>query len=345
MVDRQPTAGDALDALTDHQLVELLEATPPLQAGIGGTAQLVDLAGVTIFVKRLPLTELESRPDHLGSTANLFDLPMGCHYGVGAPGFGAWRELAALRLTSGWVEAGRTTAFPQLHRWRRLPIRAWTAALPDDLADVDTQVDYWHGAAGVRRRLEAMAGSSESLAVFLEYRPGGLDRWLTDQTAGEGRDRAIAAVERWLATDIGFMNRSGLIHFDAHFGNLLTDGRRLAIVDLGLASSPSFELSFEESAFVVANRTHDAAHTMTRLVDWLVTHFVDVPDWPARDEFIRAWADGDRQADVPDGVAEVVTRHAQVAVVINEFYRQLHLEDRRTPYPAAQVDRALSSPA
>jgi tRNA A-37 threonylcarbamoyl transferase component Bud32 len=34
------------------------------------------------------------------------------------------------------------------------------------------------------------------------------------------------------------MNSNGLMHFDAHFQNILTDGQRLYLADLGL-SSPS----------------------------------------------------------------------------------------------------------
>ena len=35
------------------------------------------------------------------------------------------------------------------------------------------------------------------------------------------------------------MNTHGLVHFDAHFGNVLTDGRRLFVADFGLATSAS----------------------------------------------------------------------------------------------------------
>lgn len=41
-----------------------------------------------MFVKRVPLTDLERRPENVRSTANLFELPLFCHYGIGGPGFG-----------------------------------------------------------------------------------------------------------------------------------------------------------------------------------------------------------------------------------------------------------------
>lgn len=43
------------------------------------------------------------------------------------------------------------------------------------------------------------------------------------------------------------MNTRGLLHFDAHFENILTDGQRLFFADYGLAISSRFELSRDES--------------------------------------------------------------------------------------------------
>jgi len=289
----------------------------------------------------VPLTELEGRPEHVMSTANLFDLPMCCHYGVGSPAFGVWRELAALQMTTEWVLGGRSPSFPLLYHWRRLAGAASATSLPEELADLDRAVGYWHGSIAIRRRLEAIEQSSESVVLFLEYLPGGLVEWLTEQVASDDADAAIAATEQWLRSDIDLMNQAGLQHFDAHFGNLLTDGEQLYITDFGLAASRSFDLSAAESEFLDVNETHDACHAITRLVDWLVTRFTDVPDWLARDEFIRAVAEGNGLPDMPTAAVDVITRHAPVAVIINEFYRRLHLEDRRTPYPTDQIRQAL----
>ncbi|MFF2503082.1 hypothetical protein ACFVTY_06840 [Streptomyces sp. NPDC058067] len=45
------------------------------------------------------------------------------------------------------------------------------------------------------------------------------------------------------------MNSRGLLHFDAHFQNILTDGRRLYFADFGLALSSRFDLSPSEAGF------------------------------------------------------------------------------------------------
>ncbi|WP_201844997.1 hypothetical protein [Myceligenerans indicum] len=113
-------------------------STAAAGAGIGGQAVLLEVEGTPVFVKQVRLTDLERRPQNLHSTANLFDLPMFCHYGVGTiggPGFGAWRELAVHTMTTDWVLAGdheglgdfyrrfqresRTTPYPQQAHRRR----------------------------------------------------------------------------------------------------------------------------------------------------------------------------------------------------------------------------------
>lgn len=96
----------ALALCSDRELHDLVEGAEPLGSGIGGTVALLDIGGTPVFVKRVPLTDLERQPENVRSTANLFGLPAFFHYGVGViggPGFGAWRELAAHTMTTNWV--------------------------------------------------------------------------------------------------------------------------------------------------------------------------------------------------------------------------------------------------
>lgn len=82
------------------------------------------------------------------STANLFGLPTFCQYGVGGPGFGAWRELAANTMATNWVLARQTEAFPLMYHWRVLP---GAAPLADEHTDIEKAVAYWGGTAAPRR--------------------------------------------------------------------------------------------------------------------------------------------------------------------------------------------------
>jgi hypothetical protein len=344
---RYSEVSGSLALLSDRRLGRLVADAGATGSGIGGTSAVVDVAGVPVFVKRVPLTDPERRPGSVMSTANLFGLPVFCQYGVGGPGFGAWRELAANAVTTGWVLAGRTEAFPLLYHWRVL---SGAAALADELADVEGAVAYWGGSPAVRERISALAGASASVVLFGEYLPQVLRAWL-----GGLLDRGPAAVaaacpmlERSLRTGLAFMNRNGLLHFDAHLGNILTDGQRLYFADLGLATSPRFDLSAAESDFVGRHLSHDVCYALTQLVNWLVSNVCGVAvaatGGPVeRNDYIRRCAAGAQVVDAPAAVAQVISRYAPAAVVMNDFYWDLFGKSRATPYPATNITRAMAA--
>ncbi|MFE9207453.1 serine/threonine protein phosphatase [Micromonospora sp. NPDC007230] len=342
---RYGTVSTALALLSDRRLRRLVDEAPVVGSGIGGAAALLELDDVPVFVKRIPLTDRERRPDAVMSTANLFGLPAFCQYGVGSPGFGAWRELVANTMTTNWVLTGRTEAFPLMYHWRVLP---GAPPVAEEHADVDRAVAYWGGSPAVRHRLDALARASASIVLFLEHVPQNLLDWLATRPVGvEGTD-AYSRVERGLRAGAAFMHGNGLLHFDAHFRNILTDGRRLYFADLGLATSPRFDLSADESAFLRHHLSHDACYVVTQLVNWLVTNVcgVAVPDTggPAeRNEYVRRCAAGGTPADVPAAAAAIITRYAPVAAIVNDFYWDLFGTDRATPYPAERLRAPLAS--
>jgi hypothetical protein len=346
-VDRHNSVSTELALHSDWQLSALVERSRVLGTGIGGTSALLDVCGIPVFAKRIRLTDLERQPANIMSTANLFGLPAYCQYGVGSPGFGAWRELAANTMTTNWVLAGRTAAFPLLHHWRVLP---GVAPSSEETADIDSAVAYWGGSRAMRGRLHALAHASASIVLFLEFVPHNLVDWLAAQsTAGEGTTAAVCALlESQLLATVDFMNANGLTHFDAHFGNILTDGHQLYFSDLGLATSPRFDLSAQEALFLQDHRTHDLGYAAMRLVNWLVTAFcgVGAPDeggLRARTEHIRAYAAGSEPGGAPASVAAQIRRYAPVAAVMNDFYRELFSVSRATPYPAEKITRALAA--
>ncbi|WP_405559994.1 protein kinase family protein [Streptomyces sp. NBC_01180] len=325
-----------------RRLRELVATAEPLGSGIGGRSALLDVAGTPVFVKRVPLTEWELRADHVRSTANLFGLPVFCQYGIGGPGFGAWRELAAHTMTTNWVLAGQYRGFPLMYHWRVLPDTA--PALPDELADVERAVAYWGGGPEIRARIQALEQSPASMVLFLEYIPQTLHTWLTEQVrAGdESADRACSLVERELVAGTSFMNDRGLVHFDAHFENILTDGRSLYFADYGLALSSRFDLSRHEADFFARHSTYDRAYTLSYLVNWLISGVYGY-ERTEREALIRACAEGERPPAGPSGAAAVLTRHAPLAAVVTDFYGRLADESRETPYPLEAIRRILDS--
>lgn len=320
---------------SDRDLLDLLKHAEPLGSGIGGKSSLLEIVGTPVFVKRVPLTDLERQPEHLHSTANMFDLPMFCHYGIGGPGFGAWRELAVHTMTTDWVLTGEYEGFPLMYHWRVLPD---SIPLPDELADVDRVVAYWGGGSQVRNRIEALRDSSASIALFLEYIPKTLFQWLSEQLDADDHtaNQACTMVDRTLTTAITFMNTHRLLHFDTHFHNILTDGHHLYFTDFGLALSTRFTLAPDELAFFRDHETYDHAYTASYLVNWLLVDQYDLARVP-RAAQVRAYAQGAHPTGIPTAAAALLARHAPTAAVMGDFFHELQRESRQTPNPLEEI--------
>lgn len=312
----------------DTELAALVAAGRAGEVGVGGGSGLIEVDGVPVFAKRIPLTDLELA--HPRSTANLFDLPLYCQYGIGGPGLSGWRELAANLTVTDGVRGGETESFALLYHWRVLPGRPPVA---DEHADIEAVVAAMDGSRAVRTRLEALAAASHSLVLFLEYLPYPLHDWLR-----EGPVDKAGVLERQLFEIAAFLRGRELLHLDGHFGNMRTDGERIYLVDFGLATSPRFELSTAERAFVRRNAGHDAGYAAMRLVNWLVTAVCGVPvpetGGPvARNEYVRRCAAGDVPGDVPPAVAGILARHAPAAARLNGFYWKLFGGEVHAEYP------------
>lgn len=233
-----------------------------------------------------------------------------------------------------------------MYHWRVIPD---TTPLPEELADIDRAVAYWGGRPQVRHRIEALRDASASVALFLECIPRNLHEWLNDriEAGGAATDRACVMVERELAAGTEFMNSRGLLHFDAHFGNVLTDGRRLYFGDYGLALSSAFDLSPDEVAFFGRHQTYDRGYTAGYLVNWLVTALYGLrpADRAARAEMVRALAEGKPPEGLPEKAAALLIRHAPIAAAMSTFTRAFQQKSRNTPYPEAEIRHLLCEQA
>ena len=132
------------------------------------------------------------------------------------------------------------------------------------------------------------------------------------------------------------MNARGLLHFDAHFENILTDGRRLFFADYGLAISSRFELARDEADFFREHSTYDRCYSVTHLVNWLAVALYGYGPEKRR-AFVRTCAQGSPPGEIPAAVAAVLVRYAPVAAVMGDFYRQFQQESRTAPYPLEAI--------
>ncbi|GAA0995968.1 hypothetical protein GCM10009555_091030 [Acrocarpospora macrocephala] len=324
-----------LSLLSDRRLGQAMRAAVALEPGIGGRSAEMDIGGRRVFVKRVPLTDLELRPQNVRSTANLFGLPLFYQYGVGSAGFGGWRELAVHIMTTNWVLGREYEGFPLMYHWRVLPDSP-PEGFVDEFGGIDGAVAHWEGSPAVRERLESVGRSSSSLVLFLEHVPQTLGAWLADSR--KAGDSPHLWAEEALVRGTAFMSSRGLVHFDAHFANILTDGQRLYFADFGLALSSGFELTAAEAEFLSEHLDYDHCYTVGHL---LHHHLLDdLRGDIYHQAFLREWIAGRRPDDVPPATAAIIDRHAPAAIVLYEFHRRLIKETKRTPFPAADIKHA-----
>lgn len=327
-----------LSLLNNQQLRELVENSTALGNGIGGSTALLQLENTLVFVKKIPITELEKSAENFMSTRNVFELPPFFHYGIGSLGHGVWREVAAHKMTTNWVLEKRSESFPLLYHWRVLPNLNQSSS--EEASDL---VEFW-GSGAVEDRIKAIEYAVDCVVLFLEYIPYSLHDWLTEQ-ATLGEDTASSAfdkVESDLLNAVSFMNANELLHFDAHFRNILTDGNRLYISDFGLATSTRFELSSSEIEFYNRNKAHDECYVATELVNWLIRELGGVTSHLEIIGTIRRCINGEKPRNLTGSAAAMIEKYARIALVMNEFYSNLISVNRSTPFPVEEIQRERS---
>lgn len=328
---RHDLVSASLAARDDDELAAFLHAAPTSAVGAGGGSSVLDVDGITVFAKRVPITDRELAHPH--STASLFNLPTSCQYGMhrlAGPGFGAWRELAANITVTEGVLGGEAESFALLHHWRVLPGRPPVAS---EHRDIEAVVAQLGGDPAVRIRFEELAGADSNLVLFLEHLPD----WLLDRLNDDPVGRA-ETFERQLLEIVAFLRNREVLHMDGHLANMRADDDRIYLVDFGLATSRRFDLSDAERDFVAHNADHDADYAAMRLVNWLVTTVCGVPvatsgGLAARNAYVRRCASGDIPHDVPAAVAGILARHAPAAAQMNDFCWRLVDGDIHAQYP------------
>ena len=336
------TISAELALLSDQRLSELLEKSEKVDTSTG-VAMSLNIAGIPIFVKKMCLTDLERQSENIMSTSNLFNLPTYCQYGIAgsvvSPGFGVWREIAANAMTTNWVLTGQCLSFPLMYHWRILPRAIPELPTVEKLSEIERDVEFWEGAVTVRTRLLANLKASADVVLFLEAIPENLHEWLRKQIVmgGTVAESACTMVESNLKAITSFMNSRGLLHFDAHFENILTDGCCLYFADFGLSISNQFELSEAELNFFKSNHNYDKCYTMGLLVKWILIELFGAENY---DGIVREYAAGKGNKILAPEIAKIITRYAPIAVLRDEFYRNFK-ESKTTSYPSSELERLL----
>lgn len=222
-----------------------------------GKNHVMILGESKVFVKCISMTNIEY--DNLFSTKNLYDLPTYYNYGVGSAGFGVFRELIAHIKTTNWVLAGEIATFPLLYHYRIVPASGPRSAV--DMKAHQSYVEYWGNSKNIGNYMLARANADYELVLFLEYLPYVLETWLQENP------KRLQQPLSDLLTTIDFLRTKEIIHFDAHFHNILTDGERAYVTDFGLVLDRSFALTKAEEAFFGEHAFYDYGEILWSIGD------------------------------------------------------------------------------
>ena len=328
-----------LKNLSDKDILTLLKQGTAMQSGWGQTIKL-EIDGIPIFVKQLPLNELEGHSNNIGSTKNLFELPVYYQYGIGSGGFSVWRELSAHVMTTDWVLNGESQNFPLTYHWRILD--CFQEKKPFNEEEFKEYVAYWENQTSIGNRVRANHEASANVVIFIEHIPETLKSWLSKEFKKEtiAIDKAIKMVDENLQATSLFLYKKEMLHFDAHFHNILTDGERLYFSDFGLAISSQFSLSTEESEFFQIHSNYDRYYVATELTNRIISNTFGKD---CVNEILNVYAEGNTPTILPEKLtpylSSVVKRYAPIAVKMNSFFETLIKENKQETYPAAELDQ------
>lgn len=334
-------------SLMSNKALELLLSKAKLSAGWGQNG-IVEIEGRRVFVKIIPVTDLEVSNAY--STKNLYRIPTWYNYGVGSAGFGAFRELAAHVKTTNWVRSGQFAAFPLLHHHRIITSDKRNKSIPE----LDEYVAYWNGSKSVERYMLDRSASKQHLLLFLECLTP-LSDWVAKNPS------KIAAMLPKALKSIDFLYNNGLIHFDAHIDNWLTDGRNLYLSDFGLVLDREFELTESEKKSFEKHRFYDYTQVVETFGRTLLdTHFSIHPrQGEVVDKEIEQWADAEiprvnlllhtalalhkaNRITLPASLIEFIHRYQTIMIEKNCFLYDIYRGRKTTEkYPAQRLEKLL----
>jgi hypothetical protein len=317
-------------AMSNAEIRALLSAG---EASLGwGSHQTVDIAGAKVFVKSIPVTDLEHA--NAFSTRNLYDMPLFYNYGVGSAGFGAFRELLMHVATTNWVLEGATPYFPLMYQFRLLPFEGERPVI--DRERRDAYVRYWGGNEAIGRYFDERLKAKHDLVLFLEHVPYVMSSWLVEHP-----ERCEGALED-LCKAIDFLRSKGVVHFDAHFFNILTDGEQAYLTDFGLALAQQFDLHADERRFLADHEYYDYGEVLWALGNVLadmhrkrsaeeqqsVLDTLGLPQGAAPRELVSVLARNVEQLAGPmglqPGIVAPVRKYRDVIVLMDAFYASMH---------------------
>lgn len=250
--------------LNDEQLICIL-ANEGETVGWGKN-QLLKIGSSKVFVKRVPITDLEY--NHMFSTKNLYGLPTYYNYGIRSAGLGVFREIQMHIKTTNWVLQGANDNFPLMYHYRILPRQRDKAEI--DLKQHKQYMEYWNSNENIERYILDRSNANYEVALLLEHFTYGYS-WFK-KNIGQ-----LDHIIREMIDTITFLRKNSIIHFDMHFYNILTDKRKPYLTDFGLVLDRRFDLSDVEREFYKKHTYYDYGALLFYFGEFLMEFFFNLP--------------------------------------------------------------------
>ena len=250
---------DALHYMCTDNLTKLILSNVVGQGY--GVNSVITINHTKIFIKAIPVTKTDL--SNMYDTSNIHNLPMYYNYGVGSAGFGCWRELAFHIKASNYVINEQCPNFPILYHYRIIESKQ-IAAKSKKYKFEKESFEYWGGNKNIEVYLKERSNTNYFIVLCLEYFPITVyeinliekTKWYMSQ----------------ISTIITFLKKHEVIHFDAHPGNLVTNGKILILTDFGLVLDKSFNLAKPEIAFFNKNTNYDKATLIANISENIFNH-------------------------------------------------------------------------
>lgn len=314
---------DKISRMTETEVAELLSSGKPVGSSMGAYA--IEIDGILVFAKQIAVSDFElaqSGADGKLSTANIFNLPTCYQYAFNSAGFGAGRELASHEKTTNWVLSGECESFPLTYGYKMVD-RAPSSA--EDLPSEDQRAEfrkYWNGSKEIEDRMDALKGATKAVVVFMESIPQTLSSYIHPKEGDERRPN-MAKVENGIIATTDFMQSQGVMHCNAHDGNILVDDEgQIYFADFGMVLSKDFALSTDERRFLEENQNYDRSQALSSLC--------------------RHPKDKVTKVELPilPEVKEVSDRYKSMAARFKEFSDNFKADDSKSVvYPKEEMDK------
>tara|TARA_R110000868_G_scaffold180024_2_gene420525 strand:- start:1705 stop:2676 length:972 start_codon:yes stop_codon:yes gene_type:complete len=323
--------------MSDEEIQNILMDSKNIRYGIGGSSQKIKFKNDLVFVKKIPVSNFELSYIDSMSTANIFNLPMYYHYGVGSLGFSVWRELETHLLTTKWVLNGDCMNFPVLYHWR---------LIPDDKPkidfsywkDLDDYLNYWGNNHEINNRANLLINAKHSLIIFLEFFPKNLSNAMIENKNLNEEDTLIflETVNNDIEKTLKFLSSKSFVHFDVHFENIVTDDKNFYISDFGLALTDSFELSKVEKNFLNDHKNFDYGSYYYFFVNKILNNYITSSDWDGK---VLEYNISIFKKHLPKKISAFIENYYYVACEIQKFYINI-MKDKTTLYDGS-MDKLL----